>query len=130
VRLFRLDRVDDVVVLEERAAPPPQAQERDVDNGIYQPDPESPAVRLRLSRSARWVADYYPVDSPTPLEDGGLAVTVHTADVAWARRLVASLGGEARVDEPAELGAEIAADARAALSRYGAGAQPAHSSAG
>ena len=63
VRLFRLDRVDDVVVLDERAAPPPQAHERDVDNGVYQPDPDSPAVRLRLSRSARWVADYYPVDS-------------------------------------------------------------------
>jgi proteasome accessory factor C len=44
---------------------------------------------------------------------------VRTADLAWARRLVASLGGEARVEEPAALGAEIAADARAALQRYG-----------
>jgi proteasome accessory factor C len=130
VRLFRLDRVDDVVVLDERAAPPPQAQERDVENGVYRPDPETPAVRLRLSRSARWVADYYPVDEPTPLDDGGLAVTVHTTDVAWARRLVASLGGEALVDEPAGLAAEIAADARAALARYGIDAQPPVSPAG
>jgi proteasome accessory factor C len=132
VRLFRLDRVDDVVVLDERAAPPPQAHERDVDNGIYQPDPGSPAVRLRLSRSARWVADYYPVDSVAPLDDppGGLAVTVRTADLAWARRLVASLGGEALVEEPPALAAEIAADARAALSRYAAGVQPASGSAG
>jgi proteasome accessory factor C len=121
VRLFRLDRVDDVVVLDEPAAPPPQAHERDVDNGVYQPDPGSPAVRLRLSRSARWVADYYPVDSVAPVEDppGGLAVTVRTEDLAWARRLVASLGGEAVVEEPAGLAAEIAADARAALRRYG-----------
>jgi proteasome accessory factor C len=119
VRLFRLDRVDDVVVLDEPAAPPPQAHERDVDNGVYQPEPDAPAVRLRLSRSARWVADYYPVDSVAPLDDGGLGVTVRTADLAWARRLVASLGGEARVEEPAALGAEIAADARAALERYG-----------
>ena len=74
VRLFRLDRVDDVVVLDEPAAPPPQAHERDVDNGVYQPDPDSPAVRLRLSRSARWVADYYPVDSVRRVDDppGGL----------------------------------------------------------
>ncbi|SOD97459.1 helix-turn-helix transcriptional regulator [Blastococcus haudaquaticus] len=122
VRLFRLDRVDDVVVLDERAAPPPQAHERDVDNGVYQPDPESPAVRLRLSRSARWVADYYPVDTVEPVDDppGGLAVTVRTQDLAWARRLVASLGGEAQVDEPAELAAQVVADARAALARYGA----------
>jgi proteasome accessory factor C len=120
VRLFRLDRVDDVVVLDEPAAPPPQAHERDVDNGVYQPDPGSPAVRLRLSRSARWVADYYPVDSVAPVEDppGGLAVTVRTEDLAWARRLVASLGGEARIDEPADLAAQVAADAQAALARY------------
>jgi proteasome accessory factor C len=122
VRLFRLDRVDDVVVLDEPAAPPPQAHERDVDNGVYQPDPRSPAVRLRLSRGARWVADYYPVDAVAAVDDppGGLAVTVRTEDLAWARRLVASLGGEALVDEPAELAAQIAEEARAALARYGA----------
>jgi proteasome accessory factor C len=124
VRLFRLDRVDDVVVLDEPAAPPPQAHERDVDHGVYQPDPRSQAVRLRLSRGARWVADYYPVDSAAAVEDppGGLAVTMRTEDLAWARRLVASLGGEAQVDEPADLAAQVAADARAALARYGAGA--------
>ncbi|HEY0127310.1 MAG TPA: WYL domain-containing protein [Blastococcus sp.] len=123
VRLFRLDRVDDVVVLDERAAPPPEAHERDLDNGVYQPDPDSPAVRLRLSRSARWVADYYPVDSVHPVDDppGGLVVTVRTQDLAWARRLVASLGGEALVDEPAGLAAQVAAGARAALVRYGVG---------
>jgi predicted DNA-binding transcriptional regulator YafY len=123
VRLFRLDRVDDVAALDEPAAPPPQAHERDVDNGVYQPAPGSPAVRLRLSRSARWVADYYPVDSVAPVDEppGGLAVTVRTADLAWARRLVASLGGDAVVDEPAHLAAEVAADARAALARYRAG---------
>jgi proteasome accessory factor C len=132
MRLFRLDRVDDVVVLDEPAAPPPQAHERDVDNGIYQPEPGSPAVRLRLARHARWVDDYYPVDSVAPVDDppGGIAVTVRTADLAWARRLVASLGGAALVDEPAGLAAEVAADARAALDRYGAAAQRDAGSAG
>jgi proteasome accessory factor C len=122
VRLFRLDRVDDVVVLDERAAPPPEAHGRDVESGVYQPEPGSPAVRLRLARHARWVADYYPVDSVTPVDDpaGGLAVTVRTEDLAWARRLVASLGGAALVDEPAGLAAQVAADARAALARYDA----------
>ena len=121
VRLFRLDRVDDVEVLDEPAAPPPQAHERDVEHGVYQPAPDAPAVRMRLARSARWVADYYPVDTVTPVDDppGGIAVTIRTADLAWARRLVASLGGSAQVDEPAELGAQVADDARAALARYG-----------
>jgi proteasome accessory factor C len=78
-------------------------------------------VRLRLSRSARWVADYYPVDSVTAVDDppGGLAVTVRTEDLAWARQLVASLGGAALVEEPADLAVQVAADARAALARYG-----------
>jgi proteasome accessory factor C len=121
VRLFRLDRVDDVVVLDEPAAPPPQATSRNVDNGVYRPGPDAPAVRLRLARAARWVADYYPVEDVSPVEDppGGLAVTVRTADLAWARRLVATLGGNAVVDEPAEVGAQVAAEARAALARYG-----------
>ncbi len=49
VRLFRLDRVDDVEILDEPAAPPPQAHERDVEHGVYQPEPNAPVVRLRLA---------------------------------------------------------------------------------
>jgi predicted DNA-binding transcriptional regulator YafY len=132
VRLFRLDRVDDVAVLHERAAPPPEAHERNLDDGVYQPDPASPAVRLRLARHARWVADYYPVEAAAPVDEppGGLAVTLRTADLAWARRLVASLGGAALVDEPAGLAVEVAADARAALDRYAGKAPPTVGSAG
>ena len=127
VRLFRLDRVDDVTILDERAAPPPEAHERNIDNGVYQPEPGSPALRLRLDRGARWVADYYPVEAVTSVDDppGGLAVTLRTADLGWARRMVASLGGAAVVDEPAELATEVAADARAALERYRAEDDPA-----
>ncbi|MCZ2850929.1 helix-turn-helix transcriptional regulator [Modestobacter sp. VKM Ac-2978] len=120
VRLFRLDRIDDVAVLEEPAAPPPQAHERDLDDGLYQPGAEEPLVRLRLARTARWVADYYPVEEQTEVTDppGGLAVTVRTSDLSWARRLVASLGGAATVDEPVELATRVAEEARAALARY------------
>jgi proteasome accessory factor C len=132
VRLFRQERVDDVRVLDEPAAPPPQAHERDVEGGVYQPEPGAPVVRLRLAHQARWVAEYYPVEDAEPVDDppGGLAVTLRTADLAWARRLVASLGGSALVDEPAELAEQVAADAREALSRYTGDAQAAPSSAG
>ncbi|WP_369138241.1 helix-turn-helix transcriptional regulator [Modestobacter versicolor] len=119
-RLFRLDRIDDVTVLDEPAAPPPEAHERDLDDGLYQPPAEAPLVRLRLARTARWIADYYPVEEQAEVTDppGGLAVAVRTSDLAWARRLVASLGGAATVDEPAELAAQVAGEARAALARY------------
>ncbi|MGY1844518.1 helix-turn-helix transcriptional regulator [Modestobacter sp. SYSU DS0875] len=120
VRLFRLDRIDDVTVLDSPAAPPPQAHERDLESGLYQPSGEEPLVRLRLARAARWVADYYPVEEQSEIDDppGGLAVAVRTSDLGWARRLVASLGGAALVDEPAGLAGQVAAEARAALARY------------
>jgi proteasome accessory factor C len=119
-RLFRLDRIDDVTVLDEPAAPPPEAHERDLDDGLYQPGAEAPLVRLRLARTARWIADYYPVEEQSEVSDppGGLAVAVRTSDLAWARRLVASLGGAATVDEPVELAEQVAGEARAALARY------------
>jgi proteasome accessory factor C len=119
-RLFRLDRIDDVAVLDQPSAPPPEAHERDLDSGLYQPGESEPLVRLRLARTARWVADYYPVEEQSEVADppGGLAVAVRTSDLAWARRLVSSLGGAATVDEPAELAAQVAGEARAALARY------------
>ncbi|HEX2073428.1 MAG TPA: YafY family protein [Geodermatophilus sp.] len=132
VRLFRLDRVDDVAVLDEPAAPPPEAHSRDVESGLYQAQAGARVVRLRLARTARWVAEYYPVEDVREVDDppGGLAVALRTDDLAWARRLVASLGGAATVDEPAELAAAVAADARAALARYSAAGQPAVGSGG
>jgi proteasome accessory factor C len=119
-RLFRLDRIDDVTVLDDPAAPPPEAHERDLDDGLYQPEEAAPLVRLRLARQARWVADYYPVEEQAEVADppGGLGIAVRTSDLAWARRLVASLGGAATVDEPAELADQVAGEARAALARY------------
>ena len=71
------------------------------------------------------MAEYYPVEDVREVQDppGGLAVALRTADMAWARRLVSSLGGAATVDQPAELAAAVAADARAALGRYAADGQ-------
>src|SRR3712207_7759921 len=61
----------------------------------------SPVVRLRLARTARWVAEYYPVEDVREVQDppGGLAVALRTADVAWARRLGGSPGGAATLDQ-------------------------------
>jgi proteasome accessory factor C len=129
MRLFRLDRVDDVAVLDEPAAPPPQAHERDVDNGVYQPEPGSPAVRLRLDRSARWVADYYPVEQATELgsADGGsagdgpgrLRVELRTPDPGWVVRLALRLGGQGRVVSPPDVVAAVREQATAALAALG-----------
>ena len=62
VRLFRLDRVEDVTVLDEPAAPPPEAEPTDLSAGLFQPAPEHRRAVLVLAPDAHWVAEYYPVD--------------------------------------------------------------------
>lgn len=126
VRLFRLDRVDDVVVLAEAAAAPPDAQPADVSAGVFRPRPEHGSAVLLLEPEARWIAEYYPVDEVTelPPEDHGngpgegsgrARALLRYADPDWLVRLVLGLGGGARVLEPPELAAEVARRARESL---------------
>jgi proteasome accessory factor C len=75
VRLFRLDRVDEVTVLDEPAAPPPDATPADVSEGVFRPRPEHGSAVLLLEPWARWVAEYYPVEQVlTAPADGAPAV--------------------------------------------------------
>lgn len=117
VRLFRLDRMDDVVVLDEPSAPPPDAVPRDITGGVFRPAPEHDAVTLRLGPRSRWVADYYPCERVTDVENG-LEVVLRVADNRWARRLVLGLGADAVVLDPPSLADEIRAEAREALAAY------------
>jgi proteasome accessory factor C len=70
---------------------------------------------LVLEPDARWVAEYYPVDEVVEADGGRLRVLLRYADPTWLVRLVLGLGGGARLVEPAELVAAVAARARAAL---------------
>ena len=78
VRLFRLDRVDDVAVLDEPAAAPPDAAPTDLSGGVFPARPEHGSAVLLLEPWARWVAEYYPVEQVVeippelpPEPDGG-----------------------------------------------------------
>lgn len=115
VRLFRLDRVEDVAVLDEPAAPPPDAEPTDVSEGLFRPSADHRSAVLLLEREARWVAEYYPVDEFVELGDERLQVQLRFADPAWLVRLVLGLGGGARLLEPPELVEAVAERARAAL---------------
>lgn len=118
VRLFRLDRVIDAVELDADGTPPPQAVGRDLDSALFRPSPDDLLVTLELGPQARWVADYYPVESSTETGAGGLTVRLRTAEPGWLRRLMVRLGGAARVVDPPELTADVASSARAALAAY------------
>ena len=117
VRLFRLDRIDEIEVLDEPGAPPPQARPVDLSEGLFPPAPEQPSAVLVLDADTRWVAEYYRMDEVTELDGGRARVRMRYADRAWMVRLVLGLGGRARVEDPPELAAEVRERARAALER-------------
>ena len=118
VRLFRLDRITAVEVLDVPAAPPAQARPRDLSGGLFQPSPDDLLATVRLDPAARWVAEYYPCESVEESPDGGLQVTLRVGDPAWLRRLVLRLGGAARVLSPAELADSVRQTASEALAAY------------
>ena len=118
VRLFRLDRVLGLEVLDVPSAPPAEAEPVDVDQGLFRPSPDDVLVELELSAAGRWVAEYYPCESVTELEDGRLRVVLRTPDTGWVRRLALRLGEDGRVISPAPLLAEVREAAAAALANY------------
>lgn len=117
VRMFRLDRIEELVCLDEASQPPPEAEPRDISGGLFLPSAEDVQVRIRLRPQARWVADYYPCEILAD-EPEGLLITLRSAEMTWVRRLVAGLGGAAQVLAPAELSDQIVEEARLALAAY------------
>ncbi len=120
-RMFRIDRVEELTVLDLDGTPPAEARERDLSEGTFRPAPDDLVVTLRLLPGATWVADYYPVESLEDVpaaEGGGLRVRMRTADTAWLRRLVWRLGGRGIVLDPPEVVAEVRDGAAAALTAY------------
>jgi proteasome accessory factor C len=118
VRLFRLDRVLSVDVLDVPAEVPDTAEPRDVDAGLFRASPSDVVVELELGPAARWVAEDYPCESMTELGDGRLRIALRTPDTTWIRRLALRLGEDARVVSPAGLADEVRSAAAAALALY------------
>ncbi len=120
VRLFRLDRIADVSVLDEPSAPPAGVQSRDLTQGLFRPGPDDLLVTLALRPGAAWVADYHPCESVVESPDGGLTVRLRARDTGWVRRLALRLGDQGRVLSPDSLADQVRADAQAALAAYDA----------
>jgi proteasome accessory factor C len=115
-RMFRLDRVSRADVLESRVET--HHQPRDLADGIFRPSERDLLVTLRLRPSARWVAEYYPVEEVRPERGGGLGVTLRVGDPAWLVRLMLRLGASAEVVDPPELADSVRSVAAQALSNY------------
>jgi proteasome accessory factor C len=117
-RTFRLDRVAEIRLLDERAEPP-AIEPRDLSVGLVQPSAEDPEVVVEVGPGGRWVAEYYPHDSAEELADGGLRITLRSPDPASLRRLALRLGRDGRIVAPPELAESARRAAREALAGYG-----------
>jgi proteasome accessory factor C len=121
VRLFRLDRIGRLSILDVPAQVPDDAEPVDVDRGLFRPAPDDVRVTVELAPSGRWVADYYPCESVEELGEGRLGVVLRTRDTRWVRGLALRLGDQGRVVGPAEVAALVRDDAERALALYAAG---------
>jgi proteasome accessory factor C len=117
-RLFRLDRISDVEVLDSPAEDHPDVRPRDLSEGIFQASEHDLLVTLCLRPEARWVAEYYPVEEAVDEPDGRLTVRLRVGDPAWLTRLMLRLGRGAVIVSPKELAADVQRAAARALGHY------------
>jgi proteasome accessory factor C len=118
-RLFRVDRVVDALVLDDRFEPMVGARAGGA-AGPVTLGPDVPRVTLEVAPSARWVVEAYPVDEVHDVEGGWLRLRLAVTATPWLERLLVRLGEDARVvdaDDPALLDAGPRA-ARRILQRY------------
>lgn len=114
-RVFRVDRIRSVALLEE----PFEPVALDGGDAIFSPGVDQPRVTLELAPTARWVIEQYPVEEVDELGEGRLRVRLVVTAAAWFARLLLRLGPDVVVvDGPADLAGSGAAAAQRMLARY------------
>jgi proteasome accessory factor C len=94
-RLFRVDRISRVKVLDETFEPPSEPP----DGRVFHSADDDPLVVLDLSPPARWVAEQYPNEGVTERSDGNLRVSLRVSEQAWLERVLLRVGTGAIVVE-------------------------------
>jgi proteasome accessory factor C len=117
-RLFRLDRMHSVEIVDEPRQDHDDLTPRDLSEGLFEASPGDVEAVLHLERYARWVADYYPVDSVEELGGGRLEARLRVSDPRWLVRLALRLAPAVTVVEPVALRDEVARTAQATLALY------------
>jgi proteasome accessory factor C len=118
IRLFRLDRIAGIDLLDQPAGDHP-APERDPAAGtVFTPSDTDVEVVLDLEPNAAWVPEYYPVEDVEELENGRLRVRLRVTEPGWLVRLALRLGEAATVVAPPEMAAAVKTTATAALAGY------------
>jgi proteasome accessory factor C len=119
-RMFRLDRVVRIDVLDEPANVPEHVLNApEAENTALRVDSHDPLIELELAPNTRWVPEYYPCESVQELPSGGLRIALRAPDQDRIRRLVLRLGENVRVVGPPGFAAAVQGTAAAALAGYG-----------
>jgi proteasome accessory factor C len=113
-RTFRVDRIRDLEVLEERFDPPTSVPEPGVG---YVPSEDDVTCVIELKPEARWVLEYYPVEviKETPRST---RIRFSSPDAEVPARLLLRLGSDATIHQGDEVAARVKAIGESLLARY------------
>jgi predicted DNA-binding transcriptional regulator YafY len=118
-RVFRVDRMKSVELLDEEAHAP-----EDVDLSRFASlriDSGGDGVQevvLEVAPEAGWVVEHYQIASKEQLGDGWVRIRLNAGGTAWIERLLLSLGTRARIVEPADLAQRVRDLACSLAGRY------------
>ena len=113
-RTFRVDRIKELEVLDERFERPASVPEPGVG---YSPSKDDITCVLDLRPPARWVLEYYPVEVISESSQT-TRIRFHSPDAEVPARLLLRLGSDATLVEGPEVAERTREIGRALLSRY------------
>lgn len=114
-RIFRVDRIREVETVDATFVPPDEVPEPVV---RFTPSEDDTYATISLSRRARWVAEYYPVEIIEDAPDA-LIVRFAASDPLVAARLLVRLGSSAELLEGEAVESAVAHLRHTILQRYG-----------
>jgi proteasome accessory factor C len=118
VRMFRFDRIDDAVELDEPARPPLRAREERHGQDLFGNDTALPVARLRIRADHVWAIDQFSMTDMVANPDGSVDASMRFATPEWMIRLLLGFGAGVRALSPPELAAAVAERAGDALAAY------------
>ncbi|MGH2755542.1 MAG: helix-turn-helix transcriptional regulator [Actinomycetota bacterium] len=104
-RMFRLDRMKEVTILD-ADAPVPDDFDPSRYRGAFVGGDEEPVMSMEIAPAvARWFSEYYPIRSNERMSDGWERVEMIASGPVWAAKLLLQLGAGVRNVQPGELDA-------------------------
>ncbi len=113
-RVFRIDRIREIEVLDEHFEPARAKSEPAI---AYTPSDDDIVARIRLSPAATWVLDYYPVDVVKQTKTA-TEIRFSSPDAEIPARLLLRLGADARLVQGDEVRERLQSIAGTLQARY------------